>query len=38
MRNIQELVPAFMASIDCCNAQLGGPPACLINKVQLVQN
>ncbi len=39
-RQMQEmLIHAFMtSSLDYCNALLGGRSACLINKLQLVQN
>ncbi len=39
MANAEMLINAFMTSrLDYCNAQLGSCPACLINKLQLVQN
>ncbi len=37
--NAEILIHAFMTSrLDYCNALLGGCSACLINKLQLVQN
>ncbi len=37
--NVEMLIHAFMTSrLDYCNAVLGGCSACLINKLQLVQN
>ena len=39
LTNAEQLVNAFMTSrLDYCNAIMGGCPACLINKLQLVQN
>ena len=38
MTNAEQLVHAFMSSRLDCNALLGGCPARLINKPQLVQN
>ncbi len=39
MSNAEMLIHAFMtSSLDFCNALLGGCSACLINKLQLVQN
>ncbi len=39
MSNAEILIHAFMTSrLDYCNALLGGCSACLINKLQLVQN
>ncbi len=39
MSNAEMLIHAFMISrLDYCNALLGGCSACLINKLQLVQN
>ncbi len=39
MSNAEMLINAFMTSrLDYCNALLGGCSACLINKLQMVQN
>jgi len=39
MTNSEQLVYVFMTSkLDYCNAFMGGCPAHLINKLQLVQN
>ncbi len=39
MPNAEILINAFMTSrLDYCNALLGGCSACLINKLQIVQN
>ncbi len=39
MSNAEMLICAFMTSrLDYCNAVLGGCSACLINKLQMVQN
>ncbi len=39
MSNAEMLIHVFMTSrIEYCNALLGGCSACLINKLQLVQN
>ncbi len=39
MSNAETLIHAFMTSrLDYCNALLGGCSACLINKLQMVQN
>ncbi len=39
MSNAEMLIHAFMTSgLDYCNALLGGCSACLINKLQMVQN
>ncbi len=39
MSNAEMLIHAFMTSrLDYCNALLGGCSACLINKLQIVQN
>ncbi len=39
MSNAEMLINAFMTSwLDYCNALLGGYSACLINKLQMVQN
>ncbi len=39
MSNVETLILAFMTSrLDYCNALLGGCSACLINKLQMVQN
>ncbi len=39
MSNAEMLIHAFMTSrLDFCNALLGGCSACLINKLQMVQN
>ncbi len=39
MSNAEILINAFMTSrLDYCNALLGGCSACLINKLQMVQN
>ncbi len=39
MSNAEMLINAFMTSrLDYCNALLGGCPARLINKLQMVQN
>ncbi len=37
MSNVEMLIHAFMR-LDYCNALLGGCSACLINKLQMVQN
>ncbi len=39
MSNAEMLINAFMTSrLDYCNALLSGRSACLINKLQMVQN
>ncbi len=39
MSNAEKLINAFMTSkVEYCNALLGGCVACLINKLQMVQN
>ncbi len=39
VENAETLINVFMTSrLDYCNALLGGYSACLINKLQLVQN
>ncbi len=39
MSNAEMLIHAFMTSrLDYCSALLGGCDACLINKLQMVQN
>ncbi len=39
MSNTEMLIHAFMTSrLDYCNALLDGCSACLINKLQMVQN